>query len=393
MSDTSSNHPGICNQCERSLVPLSVPYTKRRCDECSETVHVVEAAEEGRGIRIREGDQFVIPAGFIRMSLDPSQSTGHFFRPGVNWFVKTLYFEGMPTTAEGLGSLLQQYEEQADRVIRGSSLLENFDLDDPQDGEQAFELVKGRDDLPEWWAMVIGSHVLLVRDCVEAGDAQKAAHAMGILTNARAMLIFVENLEEAVWHGHTLEGLRRVFDIWEANKNNADEEFWQTTLTQNSIVLSQVFSFPVIILQGKAYVGGTGLDQSGGNLVDFLLTNDLTENTVLVEIKTPETRLLGRRYRGGAYSPSSELVGAVAQISNYKHYLMRNSTQPEIGVNAFNPPCLVVAGSLDQTPDEAQRRAFELYRQGLRDVQIVTYDELFHKVANLRVLVNRMSAR
>jgi hypothetical protein len=229
----------------------------------------------------------------------------------------------------------------------------------------------------------MGSHVQLVREYIEAGDPRKAAHAMGILANARAMLIFLENLEETVWHGYTLGNLSRVLDIWEANKNNADEEFWQTTLTQNLVVLSQVFSVPVIILQDRAYVGGTGLDQSGANIVDFLLANDLTENTALVEIKTPATRLLGRRYRGGAYSPSSEITGAVAQISNYKHSLIRNSTQPEIGVNAFNPPCLVVAGNLDQTPDSAQRRSFELYRQGLRDVQIVTYDELFLKVANL----------
>jgi hypothetical protein len=80
------------------------------------------------------------------------------------------------------------------------------------------------------------------------------------------------------------------------------------------------------------------------------LTNELTQNTALVEIKTPETKLLGRKYRGGAYGPNSELVGAVAQISNYKHSLIRNSTQPEIGVNAFDPPCLVVAGSLYRSP-------------------------------------------
>ncbi len=382
MNDATSNHSRVCGQCGRSLVPLSVPYTKRRCDECGETVHVVERGEEGRGIRIREGDQFVIPAGFIRMSLDPQQATVGFFRPGINWFVKMLYFEGIPSTAEGLDSLLQQYEEQANKVIEGSSLLEGLDRDDPDDAEKILELVQERNDWPEWWATIIGSSVQLVRECIEAGDAREAARAMGILTNARAMLIFLENLEETVWRGYTLGGLRRVLDIWEVNKSNADEEFWQTTLTQNSIVLSQVFSFPVIILQGKAYLGGTGLDQSGGNLVDFLLANDLTENTALVERKTPKTKLLGRKYRSSAYSPSSELVGAVAQISNYKHSLIKNSTQPETGVNAFDPPCLVVAGSLDQIPGAAQRRSFELYRQGLRDVQVVTYDELFRKVAN-----------
>jgi hypothetical protein len=264
MSDPSGDQPQVCDQCERSLAPLPVPHVKRQCEECSKTVHVVEPGEGGSGIRIREGDQFVIPAGFIRLSLDPSKSTAKFFRGGVSVFVNMLYFEGMPNTAEGLDSLVQQYEEQADRVVRGSSLLKDFDVDDPDDGKKAFELVKQRDDLPEWWAAVMGAHVQLVRDYVEAGDAREAAHAMGILANARAMLIFLENLEETVWRGYTLGNLTRVIEIWEANKNNADEGFWQTTLSHNLVVLSQVFSFPVIILQDKAYVGGTGLDQSGG---------------------------------------------------------------------------------------------------------------------------------
>ena len=180
---------------------MTVPYTKRQCDECGETVHVVEPGEGGRGIRIREGDQFVIPAGSIRMSLNPSQATGTFFRPGVNWFAKMLYFEAMPNTAEGLDPLLQQYEEHADRVIKSSPLLVDFDLDDPEDQEQVFDLVKERDDLPEWWAYVVGAHVGIVRDYIKAGNAQEAAHAMAVLTNARAMLIFQENLEETVWRG------------------------------------------------------------------------------------------------------------------------------------------------------------------------------------------------
>jgi hypothetical protein len=152
------------------------------------------------------------------------------------------------------------------------------------------------------------------------------------------------------------------------------------------VVLSQVFSFPIIILQDKAYVGGTGIDQRGANIVDFLVANDVTGNTAIVEIKTPETRLLGRKYRG-TYSPNSELVGAVAQISNYKHSLVTSAAQPGIDATAYNPSCLVVVGTSDQISDAAQRKAFELYRQGLRDVLIVTYDELFLKVAKLVALL------
>jgi hypothetical protein len=386
MSDFSGDQLKPCDQCGRSLTPLLTPHVKRQCEECGKTVYVAEPGEGGRGIVIKEGDQFVIPAGFIRMSLDPRKSTGKFFRPGINWFVRSLYFEGMPNTAEGLDSLLQQYEGQADKVLQDSSLLKDFDLENAEHGERVFELLKEKDHTPEWWAFVLGAHVHLVRDYIEAGDARKAAHAMGVLANARAMLIFLLDLEETVWRGYSLGNMRRVLEIWESSQSNADEEFWQTTLTQNSVVLSQVFSFPIIILQDKAYVGGMGVDQRGANIVDFLVANDLTGNTALVEIKTPVAKLLGRKYRG-TYNPSRELVGAVAQISNYKHSLVTNAAQPAINLTAFNPPCLVIVGTSDQISDAAQRKAFELYRQGLRDVQIVTYDELFHKIANLVALL------
>jgi hypothetical protein len=370
------------------LVPLPTPHVKRQCEECGETVHVAEPGEGGRGVQVMAGDQFVIPAGYLRLSLDPSQATGTFFRGGVPWFVSMLYFQGFePNTSDDLRPLLDQYRQEVDKVLENSSLLGALDLENPDDAGEAVELVRDQADKPEWWAMMMGAHVSLVKGYIEDGEAQKAAHAMGVLANARAMLIFLQSLEENVWRGYSLGGLRSVLEIWAANNNNADEEFWQATLAQNVVILSQVFSFPVIILRDRAYIGGMGLDQSGANIVDFLLANDLTANTALVEIKTPKTTLLGRRYRGNVYPPSREIAGAVAQISNYKHSLITNSTQPEIGVSAFNPPSLVVAGTLDQLTDEARKRSFELYRQGLRDVQIVTYDELFHKVANLVTLL------
>jgi hypothetical protein len=165
------------------------------------------------------------------------------------------------------------------------------------------------------------------------------------------------------------------------NKDNDDEEFWQKTFTENAVVLSQAFSVPVLILQGKAYVGGTGIDRTGANIVEFLLKNGLTENTALVEIKTPKTKLLAGEYRGGVYSPSRELAGAVAQISNYRLSLIEQSSV--LNVQAFNPSTLVIAGRFDQLDNDDKKRSFELYRGEQRTVQVMTYDEVFVKVATL----------
>ncbi len=120
-----------------------------------------------------------------------------------------------------------------------------------------------------------------------------------------------------------LESLRRALKAWDENAGSTDEGFWQTTLTDHSFVLEQVFSWPMTIVKGKAYVGGKSVLNEGGNIVDFLVKNYLTNNAALVEIKTPATRLLGRQYRDGIFNPSQELTGAVMQVLNYRFSLKR----------------------------------------------------------------------
>jgi hypothetical protein len=182
-----------------------------------------------------------------------------------------------------------------------------------------------------------------------------------------------------------LSSLKNVLDIWINNEENDDEEFWQGVLTQNSFLFAQLFSFPVIILDNKAYVGGKGISNRGGNVIDFLCANNLTRNAVLVEIKTPVTRLLGAKYRGDIYNASNELSGSVIQVTNYKNSLMQNymtlADPEEERFEAFDPRCIVIVGNIDsELADRTQKKSLELFRMGLKDVQVITYDELFGKV-------------
>lgn len=154
---------------------------------------------------------------------------------------------------------------------------------------------------------------------------------------------------------------------------------------ENSIILSQVFSYPIILLEDSAYTGGKKIDNTGGNLVDFLLTNNLSQNTALVEIKTPKTKLLGSLYRNGIYNISTEITGAILQISNYKDSFTKDyhrlNSESEKNFYAFNPQCMIIAGTWEtEIIDPIQRKSFELFRNGLKDIQLITYDELFRKI-------------
>lgn len=180
--------------------------------------------------------------------------------------------------------------------------------------------------------------------------------------------------------------LRKVLAIWQANKTNADEGFWQATLQQYSFVFSQVFSTPVVVFGTKAYVGGKNLEGAGGKEPDFLLKNELTSHVLIVEIKTPETPLLGQSaYRPpDVFAVSRDVSGAVGQIGRYKDEFLRHYSdlylKSEGKFLLADPRCLVVVGSTGQLDTVAKKDSFEFFRRGQRGTEIITFDELFRKV-------------
>ena len=89
-----------------------------------------------------------------------------------------------------------------------------------------------------------------------------------------------------------LSTLKSGYSIWTNNDDNSEEEFWQQSFSKYSFILSQVFSYPIVIVKGKAYVGGKSIENIGGNLVDFLAKNEVSKNAVLIEIKTHATKIL-----------------------------------------------------------------------------------------------------
>jgi hypothetical protein len=192
--------------------------------------------------------------------------------------------------------------------------------------------------------------------------------------------------------------LKSVLQKWEANQENNNEEFWQQTFQGNAFILSQVFSFPVLIIQGKAYIGGKAIDNKGGHLADFLASNPITKNAVIVEIKTPCTKLLGKKYRGDVYSLSEDLSGSINQVLNYRYNLVTDflSTRRryEDKFDVFSPHCLVIAGhARHQLKEEDQSKCFEMARSSFKDAMVITYDELFEKTTQLLTTLEGTAAK
>lgn len=226
-----------------------------------------------------------------------------------------------------------------------------------------------------------------VRWMTQTADSQRVLDQLARLD--------VQNLQQL----NTLVGvtaLKNALATWVGNQGNDDEKWWQGQLRSNMFVLSQIFSFPIILVEQEAYVGGQTLSRRQGNFLDYLVKNRLTDNLALIEIKTPATRLLGQRYRPDIFSPSPDLAGAVQQVINNRENLLKDFYGLKVrsgeDIEAFSPPALVVAGHTDELADTTHKKSFELYRHGLRNVQVITYDEMFAKINILITLLEGQAA-
>lgn len=193
-----------------------------------------------------------------------------------------------------------------------------------------------------------------------------------------------------------IEKLQRIAKLMEDNLENDSEEFWQTTVfKENQWVLAQIFACPCTIFADKAYVGGKGISNSGGNLCDFIYQNSLSQNVALIEIKTPCTELIGSQYRG-TYSFSYELSGAVNQVLNYRDKLTKEyyslCHQGSEPFEVLSPKCVVIIGKMASlTP--GQVAAFENFRNSLSNLLILTFDELYQRIVDLISVLSESSGQ
>jgi hypothetical protein len=172
------------------------------------------------------------------------------------------------------------------------------------------------------------------------------------------------------------------------------EAQWQKLLDQNPFVLSLVFGYPIVHLASQGVIGGWRL-KGGAKIADYVVKNQKTHAIALVELKTPDTPLLGREYRTGVFDVSPKLTGAVMQVLDQRLKLQKSlalikdeEDDPQVRTaEAFGIDAIVVAG---RTPgDRKAIRSFELFRGGLRDVRVFTFDEL---IAKTRALLEVLTA-
>jgi hypothetical protein len=183
----------------------------------------------------------------------------------------------------------------------------------------------------------------------------------------------------------TLE--RLIEHLSDTLEKKLKEPEWQAFFTDNPFVLRLAFGLPIIAVGGQLSVGGRKFSGAGDKISDFVVKAAASGNLALIEIKTPETALLGAtQYRDDLYAPAHELSGAVNQVLDQRYHLQQNihSLKGNSGifdVETYAVQCLVIAGRRPEA--KVKLKSLELFRNSLKSVTIVTYDELLDKLRHL----------
>lgn len=181
-----------------------------------------------------------------------------------------------------------------------------------------------------------------------------------------------------------------------------DEDLWQYFFEKNQWIFG--YGLQLIACEGlegkkmeQTVVGHDIVNGSGKRIDALLKTKGSISKMLFCEIKTPSPDLLIEEYdRPGVFVPAKELRGAVAQIQKTIHKITLTLQQNFCRITVKNgdpsgeeilfvkPRGIIVIGRLDDFKTDKginyeKLSSFELYRQQINGIEIVTFDELYER--------------
>ena len=163
------------------------------------------------------------------------------------------------------------------------------------------------------------------------------------------------------------------------------ESWWQTFIREKILIIQQ--GYIKAIERMNISVGNT-------KFPDFsLVTHDSYID--ILEIKKPDTRLIRWDRSRNNYHADIELSRAIIQVENYIENIsahrdaVRNYILDTHGLNLkiVRPRGIILAGDASKFRTQKERDDFRLLAHGLKNITIVTYDELLTRLENyIRVM-------
>jgi hypothetical protein len=172
------------------------------------------------------------------------------------------------------------------------------------------------------------------------------------------------------------------------------ESVWQHFFRANNWIFGYGLDYRFLgILQKEAHVSASDVAGKDAVINDFLL--GCNKFTVLVELKRHDTPLFGNdKNRSNSWTLSDELIAGLSQILEQKASWQISAETNQSGnfddqgnpikQKTFDPKSILIIGSTKQydgSEKEKQIKAktFELFRRDSKNIEILTYDELYER--------------
>jgi len=173
---------------------------------------------------------------------------------------------------------------------------------------------------------------------------------------------------------------------------HSEEKVWQYFFEKNEWIFGYGLDYRFQqILQRETHLSDAELDGSNTVINDFLLGDKFF--TTFIELKKPSTPLFGNeKNRSNSWRLSNDLIDRVSQILEHKASgLIRldsgqyiNGEPPK--QNAYDSKVILIIGDWSENNNvsstqesEIKKKTFELFRRDSRNIEILTFDELFER--------------
>lgn len=189
-----------------------------------------------------------------------------------------------------------------------------------------------------------------------------------------------------------IDSLKRLAAEFKAELNNQHpESWWQNYVQARILLMQQGYIRPVEKM--NVAIGNT-------KYPDFaLVTHD--NYLDILEIKKPDTTILKEDKSRGNYHWDTEISRAIIQVENYLEHIANQAAEVRsfvkdnyaLELKVVRPRGFILAGNSAEFSSQKQRDDFRLLSHGLKNVTVITYDELLVRLENHIRVLEKYSSR
>jgi hypothetical protein len=178
-----------------------------------------------------------------------------------------------------------------------------------------------------------------------------------------------------------IDSLKRLADEFRTELGNQHpESWWQNYIQARILIMQQGYIRPIEKM--NVTIGNT-------KYPDFaLVTHD--NYLDILEIKKPDTPILKADPSRGNYHWGVEISRAIIQVENYLEHIANHAAQVrsfikdtyDLELKVVRPRGFILGGNSAEFSSQKQRDDFRLLSHGLKNVMVITYDELLIRLEN-----------